>query len=314
MSGSRTTRGLSLSLFASVAMTLASSGAANAGDGADDLISRGLLLRRESKPTQALEMFQKAHATAPSPRTLGQMGLVETSLEHWLDAEAHLRASLATPDDAWVRKNRAFLDQALAVTQKHVGELVITGPIGTEVAVDGTRVGTLPAIRVVRLAEGKVVVVANSAGFRQFSKTVAIAGGARVSLAIVLDPVERRPAIALSAPVPASLAAEALPLASAYDHRPAWRTWTGTGLVAAGAGLLAWGIVWIAVDGNDQCAVGGASCTTVYDTRTPGWILAAGGAAVAAGGTALLLTGNRDDGPNVMFAVSPSSLLLRGRF
>src|SRR4029079_8120449 len=79
---------------------------------ADQLIARGLELRRDSKPEQALEMFQKAHALAPSPRTLGQMGLVEASREHWLDAEAHLIASLATPDDAWVRKNRAFLDQA----------------------------------------------------------------------------------------------------------------------------------------------------------------------------------------------------------
>jgi hypothetical protein len=243
------------------------------------------------------------------------MGLVETSLEQWLDAEAHLRASLATPDDAWVRKNRTFLDQALKVAQRHVGALVITGPAGTEIVVDGELAGTLPAIRVVRLAEGKAVVVANSAGFKQFSKTVTIAGGARVSLAIVLDPVENRPAVALSAPVPASLAAaEALTLGSTDDQRPAWRTWTGAGLVAAGAGLVAWGVVWIAVDGNDQCATGGPSCTTVYDTKTPGWILVAGGAAAAAGGTAILLTGHRDDGLNVMFAVTPSSLLLRGQF
>ena len=60
--------------------------------GADELITRGLELRRQAKPEQALEMFQRAHALAPSPRTLGQMGLVEASLEHWLDAETHLTA------------------------------------------------------------------------------------------------------------------------------------------------------------------------------------------------------------------------------
>jgi hypothetical protein len=280
---------------------------------ADQLIARGLELRRESKPEQALEMFQKAHALAPSSRTLGQMGLVETSLEHWLDAEAHLTASLATPEDAWVRKNRAFLDPALGVAQKHVGELVITGPAGTEVAVDGKRIGTLPA-QPLKLAEGNAVVTANSAGFKEFSKTVAIAGGATVSMAIVLDPVEKRPAVALSAPVPTLAASPVLPLGRPDENRPAWRTWTGAGLVAAGAGLLAWGIVWIAVDGNDQCATAGPSCTTVYDTKTPGWILAAGGAAAAAGGTVLLLTGRRGDNPNVVFAATPSALLLRGQF
>ena len=139
---------------------------------AEDLIVRGLELRRAAKPGEALEMFQRAHALAPSPRTLGQMGLVETSLEHWLDAEAHVTAALATPDEMWVRKNRAFLDQALKVCRGHIGELVVTGPNGTDVAIDGRRVGTLPFVQPVRLVEGNAVVTANSAGFKDFSKTV----------------------------------------------------------------------------------------------------------------------------------------------
>src|SRR5262245_62039299 len=85
------------------------SGTAQAAEPApDELIARGLELRRQAKPEQALQMFQRAHALAPSPRTLGQMGLVEASLEHWLDADAHLTASLATPGDVWVKKNRGF--------------------------------------------------------------------------------------------------------------------------------------------------------------------------------------------------------------
>ena len=249
-----------------IVLTLAGVGsiAQAAEPSADELIAQGLELRRESKPEQALEAFQKAHALAPSPRTLGQMGLVETSLERWLDAHTHLTASLSTPDDAWVRKNRAFLDQALAVVVRHVGELAITGPAGTEVAVDGKRVGTLPAISPVRLAEGNAVVTANSAGFKDFSKTVAVAGGAKVALAIVLDPVDQRPAVALSAPAPLPASVPVLTSADTY-HRPAWKTWAGGGLLAAGAGLLGWGIVWLAVDGNDHCATGGGpSCNTVH--------------------------------------------------
>ena len=181
--------------------------------GADELITRGLELRRQEKPAQALEMFQRAHALGPSPRTLGQMGLVETSLEHWLDAETHLAASLAVPDDAWVRKNRTFLDQALKVSRSRIGELVITGPAGTDVAVDGRHVGTLPAVQPVKLVQGNAVVTANGAGFNDFSKTVAVQGGAKTSLAIVLDPVEKRPAVALSTPVP-------LPASSAPPRAP----------------------------------------------------------------------------------------------
>jgi hypothetical protein len=280
---------------------------------ADELITRGLELRRQSKPEQALELFQRAHALAPSPRTVGQMGLVETSLEHWLDAEAHLTAALATPDDAWVRKNRTYLDQALAVCRAHVGELAITGPSGTDVAVDGKPVGKLPVAAPVKLEAGNVLVTATSAGFKGFSKTVTIAGGAQVALAIVLDPAEPRPAVATAPPVP--LPPPPLPPPPPPERpRRAWTTPAGAGLIAAGGGLLAWGITWIAVDGSDTCPMTGPACTSVYDTKTAGWILTAGGAAAAAAGTALLVWGRRGGGAEVAVGATPSSILLRGRF
>jgi hypothetical protein len=281
--------------------------------GVDELITRGLELRRQSKPEQALEMFQRAHALARSPRTLGQIGLVEASLEHWLDAETHLTGSLATPDDPWVRKNRTFLDQALAVSRGHVGELVITGPAGTDVAVDGRHVGTLPAVQPVKLVQGNAVVTANGSGFKDFSKTVVIEGGARTSLAIVLDPVERLPAVALAAPVPLP-ASSSLPPSVTEGRGRTLKTLSGTGLVAAGAALLAWGIIWIAVDHNDDCPMGGAACNKVYDTKTAGSILTAGGAAAAAVGTGLLIWGRRSESPHVAFGATPTSLLLRARF
>ena len=95
---------------------------------AEALIQQGLKLRREGKPEEALQRFRQAHEMAPSPRTYGQMGLVETTLKRWTDGETHLAVALANPDDAWVRKNRAFLDQALSLCREHVGDLVITGP------------------------------------------------------------------------------------------------------------------------------------------------------------------------------------------
>ena len=83
--------------MAIVTVCILSEGVAQAAEPtADDLIVRGLELRRAAKPGEALELFQRAHALAPSPRTMGQIGLVEASLEHWLDAETHLTASLAT--------------------------------------------------------------------------------------------------------------------------------------------------------------------------------------------------------------------------
>src|SRR3954454_25030952 len=108
-------------------VTVTAGGARAAEPTAEDLIVRGLELRRAAKPGDALEMFQRAHLLAPSPRTLGQMGLVETSLARWIDAEAHVMAALLTPGNLWVRKNHVFLDQALVLCRRHIGELVVTG-------------------------------------------------------------------------------------------------------------------------------------------------------------------------------------------
>ncbi|HSS40143.1 MAG TPA: hypothetical protein VLT58_15355, partial [Polyangia bacterium] len=48
---------------------------------AEALISRALELRRAGHPTDALQLLRQAHDNAPSARTLGHMGLVETSLQ-----------------------------------------------------------------------------------------------------------------------------------------------------------------------------------------------------------------------------------------
>ncbi len=285
---------------------------------ADDLIVRGLELRRAAKPGEALEMFQRAHALAPSPRTLGQMGLVETSLERWIDAEAHVRAALMTAGNLWVRKNRMFLDKALMLCRGHIGELVVTGPNGTDVAIDNIRVGTLPLVHPARLVEGRAVVTANSPGFKDFSKTVTIAGGAKVSIAIVLDPIEKRAVVAIGAPVllpdPAP-SASPVPIIAAEDPAArSWKTPTGVGLVAAGAGLMAWGITWMAVDRADRCPTGGPACNNVYDTGTKGRLLTAGGVAAAAVGTALLYLGRRSADGDLALDVAASSIALRARF
>ena len=236
-------RSLIVVVAACAALTSVAAGAAEPTP--DELIARGLELRRQSKPGEALELFRRAQAVAPSPRTLGQLGLVEASLEHWLDAEAHLNAALATPDEAWVQKNRGFLNQALNMTGAHIGELVVTGPNGTDVAVDGKHVGTLPALRPLRRAEGSAVVTATGTGFKDVSKTVTVVRRAKTALAIVLDAVVQRPAVAVAAPAPLPAPPPApAPGALGNADQPArsWKKPVGASLIAAGVSLAAWGL------------------------------------------------------------------------
>src|SRR3954464_5264723 len=273
-------------------------------DDPDVLIMRGLDLRRAGRSADALALFRRAHEVAPSPRTLGQMGLVESSLQLWSDAEAHLLAAMATPEDTWVHRNRQFLEQARERTKEHIGELLITGPPRTEVSLGKSRIGSLPLAAPVRLVEGDIVINATSDGYKPFSVDLSIKGGARAAVSIVLERIElsaRNPAIqnpVSTAPSP--------------THR---RLWTGTTLVVAGAGALAWGIGWIALDGRRDCSEGPATgCATTYNTRTPGILLALGGGALAFAGGVLLYSGLHPAALNLTLGMTTRSLRFEVRF
>ncbi len=307
----------SLAIAALLWATSLSVGALAAEPSADSLIEQGLGLRRDGKPEQALELFRKGHALAPSPRTFGQMGLVETSLKKWVEGENHLSVSLANPDDRWVAKNRAFLDEALGLCRSHVGDLIVSGPAGAEVFVGGQSVGTLPAVPALRLAEGTVTVSASAPGSKPFEKAVAVRPGARSALVVALDPIAATPVAASAAPVATAPALAPLittvPPAHTESNPSNWHTWAGVSVAVAGAAAVGWGIYWIAIDNNHSGALQSTG-QPVYNTRTPGWILVGAGAATIAGGAMIFFTGEHATNPTVALGLTPSSLLLRGRF
>jgi hypothetical protein len=300
---------------------------APAAESSEKLIEQGLHLRRDGRPAEALELFRQAHAIAPSPRTFGQMGLVEASLRDWVEGENHLSVSLANPDDPWVLKNRAFLDEALSLCRRHVGDLVVSGAPGIEVFVAGKSIGTLPAVPAVRLAEGEVTVSASAPGFKAFERTVTIAAAARTPLAIALVPIAAPPAPTAAppavpaAPSPAATAPAVVAAPASPPEQPNasnWHTWVGLGLSAVGAAAIGWGAFWIHIEG--ECP-SGATCdgkaptSGTYETGTAGWVFAGVGAAAVAGGIAILLTGGHTaGGSSVAFGLTPTSLLLQGRF
>jgi hypothetical protein len=277
---------------------------ARADDDPNVLIMRGLDLRRAGRSADALALFRRAYELAPSPRALGQLGLVESSLQLWADAEAHLLAALATPDDVWVHRNRQFLEQARDRTKEHMGELLITGPPGTKVSVGERRIGSLPLSVPVRLAEGNVVINATSDGYKPFSLDLSIKGGAPAAVSIVLERIDLSP----HNPGTRELSPTAPPPLRG-------RLWTGTTLAVAGAAALAWGIGWIALDGRRDCSGGQSTgCATTYDTRTPGILLAVGGGALALAGSVLLYAGLRPAAVNATVGMSAHSLRFEARF
>lgn len=282
----------------SISWTMAPESAA--AESAETLISRGLELRRQDKPTEALHVFEQAHAAEPSPRTAGNLGLTEASLGLWVNAASHLETAVIAVDDAWVQKNLAGLQQALVRARLHVGEVVVNGPEGVEVFVNGKASGRLPLSKAVLVPAGTVTVNAVGRNYEPYETTLTVVGGTHASLNLSLRSTPKSSLEApFSPPEPIVPGPSAVPMT--------WKTGLGAGLLAVGVGLLAWGVVWIAIDGS---SIGRGD---IRDTAGKGWVLVGTGAVTAATGGVLLYV-NRETGNTLAVGANARGPVFSGRF
>jgi len=288
----------SLALGALLAGWLAADPAACAQD-ADELIRRGVELRKQGRDQEALDAFRSANVVAPTPRALAQMGFAEQALGRWVDADEHLDAAARAAGDSWIARNRQVLELSLAAIHKHLGEIEILGePRGAEVRVDGRSRGTLPLAGRVRAAVGTVSVEVRAPGYLPVIRPVAVTAEELVRETIVLQPLTSVaaqpifPAAGTGQPVesdrrPVEPGADAV---RPWSRRLAWAGVAGAGLFAV-AGGVALGVReskarWFS-DAAHACDEnladkGGSACKDAYDTGHTASTLAIG-SFVAAG-------------------------------
>ena len=222
------------------------------------LIAKGNELRRAGTPGPALPYFQKAYELARTPRTTGQLGLAELAAGYPVEAETHLSAALASPNDPSIVKYRQILADALTMARGQIGELTIQGnPPGADVIVNGHTVGTLPLALPIKLPARNTEVVVRAPGYSEQREIMPIAGGQRHSLTVNLKSTEKpasaEPAVVVSppsSPVSASPAAPtAMPIPSAtnvVEKHPDDGAASGSGMrtaawIVAGGAVLAAG-------------------------------------------------------------------------
>ena len=175
-------------------------GAGGRSGEAEALIRQGVELRAQKKDERALPLFEKAYQISRTPRTAGQLGLVEMALGYFVDAEKYLSEAVASPDHPWVAKNLATLKAQLATAKSQIGELYIVGePAGAEVLVNGKAVGKLPLSTPIRLDKGRADVQVRAPGYVASTDTVTMVGGKREDRSYRLQ----REAVAVAPPPPA---------------------------------------------------------------------------------------------------------------
>ena len=83
-----------------------------------------------------------------------------------MEAEAHLSAALASPNDPSIAKYRQILADALTMARSQIGELTIQGnPPGADVIVNGHSVGTLPLPLPIKLPARNTEIVVRAPGY-----------------------------------------------------------------------------------------------------------------------------------------------------
>ena len=271
---------------------------ATAGDAADLHLKRGVRLLSHDKDKEALEEFRAAYALSHSPKAAVQVGLGESSLKLWLDAEQHLSEALRAEDDDWVRQSRAVIEKQLAVVREHLGWLVVTGTPNTEVSIDGTPIGKLPLPSSrIRRAEGPVAVEGRLQGRPTILKTIEVLGGAdrsvRLEFAVApTAPPTRTVSVPTLPPQPLATPPARVSSNPFYYQSLPW--------LSTVAGALALGDLALLLQSNHSCT-GTSSCGPSKALEISVGITGLTG--LVMGGSALLMGVTRKSDPRLVKSV-----------
>jgi tetratricopeptide (TPR) repeat protein len=203
---------------------------------AEALIAAGVSLRAEGRDLEALQLFERALALAPTPRAIAQVALAQQALGHWVEAEDGLsRALSVTPQDPWIERNRLALEQALATVHGRLAWITVTTQApGAEIWIDGRAVPS-PMRDPARIPAGDVVVLVRAAGYEPAARYLQVFAGDFATQAVDPVPLPAPPRVAVGdRAVKEGHAPAASPPAPSRSNEAAWVSLGAAGVLLAG--------------------------------------------------------------------------------
>jgi hypothetical protein len=221
---------------------------------AEELISRGIVLRKSGEDSEALKLFQQAYAQRASPRGLAQIALAYQALGQWGDAERGLIDVLHESSDEWVARNRVYLDASLSAVQEHLGWLEVESNFpGATLWVETKLAGQLPMAGPLRVEAGTLTIEVRAPAVAPLRRTLYIEPKSRHHelFTFVAQPAADHTALPLD-----PRAAQPPARETASPSRTAgWVTLAGAGglLLIGGAALITRELEAQIYDDNAQC-------------------------------------------------------------
>lgn len=179
---------------------------------------------------EAHSLFLRAHAMAPSARTLRGLGLTLFEMRRYVEAERQLAAALSSKERPLEGQVRASTQSLHDRARQYIGTLWLSPtPSTATVLVDQAPVGDT---RPLRLNAGEHMLELRAPGFATERRRLSIAGGQAQRLSIALTPLRVSDA--------------AYTAETRAPHREGGSLWSSPWLWA-GAGLVAAGLVVVGV-------------------------------------------------------------------
>jgi hypothetical protein len=223
---------------------------------ASDLLRQGVVLRRQHRNLEALELFEKAQALGGGPIARAQAALAEQALGRWLEAERDLMTALLATNDAWITMNRVALVGAGNEIAGHLAWLTLTvEPPEAKAQLAGRSLATGIEERV---EAGTAVVEVTAPGFSTSTPGVVASPGAHVAVTVTLAPLAKLP----EERPPVQPTALDLPSAPPAKPRTTPASLVGPAVLGAG-GLIAVGAgSYFGVRASDEKGQRDAQCSS----------------------------------------------------
>ncbi len=190
---------------------------------------RGVELFQEGAFRAALVEFERAYGIAPDYRLLYNIGQVKLQLQDYLGATQSYESYLEQGGSDIPEARRDDVEEAFETLRQRVGRISVTANRdGAEVFIDDQRAGETPMAATVAVNVGRHRVLARSADGATASKTIDIAGGDLIDVALELEAPDLTAGAAENKPP--------LPMMK----RAAIGSWAAGGVMLLGAGATAW--------------------------------------------------------------------------
>jgi hypothetical protein len=161
---------------------------------ADRHFKSGVALYKEAKYGEALAEFERAYEIAPHPLVLYNIAGCHRELSHYGDAVKFYKRFLDEGKGQVPKERLVAAQTELDGILARIARITVAAPDGAVLTLDGTELGTMPIEMPLMVAPGEHKVVVRSQGMRDAERTVRVASGDVIDVAMKLVELPATPA------------------------------------------------------------------------------------------------------------------------